>query len=163
MACVHAGSEGHPADCMCMPPSACAAFSPCVLHPAKELVAALTAQREVAGGAGEEAREAIYNTDVMHDKLEDISWTEEQPWEETLAITSARPADIADVDDDLERELAFYNQVRGGSGRGAGGRAAGGWAPHSLGREPAPACCCPSAAPGASDGCALRPEQQQQR
>jgi hypothetical protein len=50
--------------------------------------------------------------DVMHDKLEDIAWTGEQPWDETLAVTSSTPVQIGNVDDDLERELAFYNQAR---------------------------------------------------
>jgi Eukaryotic rRNA processing protein EBP2 len=61
---------------------------------------------------GEEREKYIYNTEVLHDKLEDISWAEDQPWEETLAITSSAPTQVEDVDDDLERELAFYNQVR---------------------------------------------------
>ena len=59
----------------------------------------------------EEEEQAIYNVDSMHDKLEDIAWTEQQPWAETLAITSEAPTEVADVDDDLERELAFYNQA----------------------------------------------------
>lgn len=59
----------------------------------------------------EEEEEAIYNTEVMHDKLEDLAWTGDQPWEETLAITSAAPTSIENIDDDLERELAFYNQA----------------------------------------------------
>jgi hypothetical protein len=48
----------------------------------------------------------------MHDKLEDIGWSEEQPWEEAMALTSSEPVVLADAEDDLERELAFYNQVR---------------------------------------------------
>ena len=59
----------------------------------------------------EEEEEGIYNAEALHDKLEDIAWTQEQPWAETLAITSEKPIDIKDVDDDLERELAFYNQA----------------------------------------------------
>lgn len=61
--------------------------------------------------AKENEEEGIYNTEALHDKLEDISWTEEQPWAETLAITSTEPTQVEDVDDDLERELAFYNQA----------------------------------------------------
>jgi hypothetical protein len=49
--------------------------------------------------------------DALHEKLEDIAWVEEQPWEESLAITAAQATHVADVDDDLDRELAFYNQV----------------------------------------------------
>jgi hypothetical protein len=50
-------------------------------------------------------------SDALHEKLEDISWVDEQPWRESLVITSQAPTEVADVDDDLERELAFYNQV----------------------------------------------------
>ena len=49
--------------------------------------------------------------DVIHDKLEDISWTEEAAWEESMALTSAAPLALGNAEDDLERELAFYNQV----------------------------------------------------
>eukprot|EP00879_Flechtneria_rotunda_P012238 GHRR01012780.1.p1 GENE.GHRR01012780.1~~GHRR01012780.1.p1 ORF type:complete len:278 (+),score=128.67 GHRR01012780.1:234-1067(+) len=51
------------------------------------------------------------SADGMHDKLEDIAWVDEQPWEESLVITAAAPTQVTDVDDDLERELAFYNQA----------------------------------------------------
>lgn len=64
-----------------------------------------------AGPARREAREPIYDVDAIHEKLEDIGWTDGVPWEETQAITSSAPCEVADVDDDLERELAFYNQV----------------------------------------------------
>lgn len=33
-------------------------------------------------------------------------------WDESLVITGTDPAQVEDVDDDLARELAFYNQVR---------------------------------------------------
>ena len=93
----------------------------------QELAAALVAQQEraaagaAAGGSkgrgdAEGEREPIYNTDAMHDKLEDIGWTEQVAWEETLALTSTAPTQVANIDDDLERELAFYNQVREGGG-----------------------------------------------
>lgn len=111
-------------------------FSP--LPCAQELAAALAVQRERAsrgggaapgpagsdddeeedGGEGEGGRskgaplrEAIYNVDALHDKLEDIAWSEEQPWEESLALTGAAPTMVSNPEDDLERELAFYNQV----------------------------------------------------
>eukprot|EP00887_Chlorella_sp_A99_P000133 scaffold16.g133.t1 len=90
----------------------------------EELAAALEMQRERAAAGGAAAagtsgaaqqllleREPIYNTDAMHDKLEDIGWTDQAAWEETLALTSAAPTEVANVDDDLERELAFYNQA----------------------------------------------------
>ena len=47
----------------------------------------------------------------MHDKLEEISWVAEQPWVESQVITHATPTEVDNVDDDLARELAFYNQV----------------------------------------------------
>ena len=63
-------------------------------------------------GDGDGARAPTYDVDGIHEKLEDIGWTEEVGWEETQAITAAAACEVADVDDDLERELAFYNQVR---------------------------------------------------
>ena len=68
------------------------------------------AEAEAAQPA-EVERQSIYNTDAMHDKLEDISWSIEQPWVETQVITHAEPTLVDNVDDDLARELAFYNQV----------------------------------------------------
>lgn len=56
-------------------------------------------------------REPIYNVDGMHEKLEDFGWTTEAGWEETQMITSTTETRVANVDDDLARELAFYNQV----------------------------------------------------
>ncbi|KFM26930.1 putative rRNA-processing protein EBP2-like protein [Auxenochlorella protothecoides] len=56
-------------------------------------------------------REVIYNADVLHEKLEDFGWSEQERWEETLVITGEAPTTIANVEDDLERELAFYNQA----------------------------------------------------
>ena len=58
-----------------------------------------------------EERQAIYNTEALHDRLEDISWVEEHPWEATQVISQQQPTTVANIDDDLERELAFYNQV----------------------------------------------------
>jgi hypothetical protein len=57
-------------------------------------------------------RRAIYNVEAMHDKLEDFGWIEEAAFDETQAITHGDPEQVKDVDDDLARELAFYNQVR---------------------------------------------------
>lgn len=53
-------------------------------------------------------------TDALHEKLEDIAWIDEQPWRESLVVTSGQPTQVDDVDDDLQRELAFYNQVGAG-------------------------------------------------
>lgn len=66
---------------------------------------------EEGPGAGPGPRPAIYNVDAIHDKLEDVGWSEEQPWEEAMALTSTQPVAVANTEDDLERELAFYNQV----------------------------------------------------
>jgi len=68
------------------------------------------AEAEAAPAEAEE-RQTIYNTEALHDKLEDISWTIEQPWVETQVITHAEATQVDSVDDDLARELAFYNQV----------------------------------------------------
>ena len=64
-----------------------------------------------AAPAAEQERQNIYNTDALHDKLEDISWSAEQPWVETQVITQPEATAVDNVDDDLARELAFYNQV----------------------------------------------------
>ncbi|KAF6251220.1 eukaryotic rRNA processing [Scenedesmus sp. NREL 46B-D3] len=76
---------------------------------------------EAGAAAGQQgARRHIYNADALHqnmmgnalhEKLEDIAWLEEQAWEEGLVVTSREPTQVADVDDDLARELAFYNQA----------------------------------------------------
>ena len=68
------------------------------------------AEAEAAPAEAEE-RQSIYNTEALHDKLEDISWTVEQPWVETQVVTHAETTQVDSVDDDLARELAFYNQV----------------------------------------------------
>eukprot|EP00959_Pyramimonas_sp_CCMP1952_P029340 615882-Pyramimonas_sp.AAC.3 len=71
-------------------------------------------EEEIAalGAIPEEAkRRAIYKTDGMHECLEEFMWTDGAPWSETLIVTSEEPTEIPDVHDDLNRELAFYNQV----------------------------------------------------
>lgn len=70
-----------------------------------------TAQVGPAEAAEATGREVIYNADVLHEKLEDFGWSEQERWEETLVITGEAPTTIANVEDDLERELAFYNQA----------------------------------------------------
>lgn len=74
--------------------------------------AAVALAEAEAAPAAEGERQSIYNTDAMHDKLEDISWSTEQPWVETQVVTHAQPTVVNNVDDDLARELAFYNQVQ---------------------------------------------------
>ncbi|KAF5838951.1 eukaryotic rRNA processing [Dunaliella salina] len=63
------------------------------------------------GGNRRPLREAIYDMDAMHEKLEDIGWADNVPWEETLALTHEDPYEVENVDDDMARELAFYNQA----------------------------------------------------
>lgn len=63
-----------------------------------------------AGPGGK--REPIYNVELMHERLEDIGWTDTEAWEETQVITGDDSTQVEDVDDDIGRELAFYNQVR---------------------------------------------------
>ena len=47
----------------------------------------------------------------MAEALEDIAWPETISWVEAQAVLCAEATEIADVEDDLSRELAFYNQV----------------------------------------------------
>ncbi|GIL83010.1 hypothetical protein Vretimale_8519 [Volvox reticuliferus] len=62
-------------------------------------------------GQGGRKRQVTYNVDALHEKLEDIGWTAEADWEESLVVTSEQPTVVDNVDDDLARELAFYNQA----------------------------------------------------
>uniref|UniRef100_A0A7S0VCB2 rRNA-processing protein EBP2 n=1 Tax=Polytomella parva TaxID=51329 RepID=A0A7S0VCB2_9CHLO len=59
----------------------------------------------------DEPRAPIYNVEALHDKLEDICWTADASWDETLSITSEKPVQIPNVEDDLARELAFQQQA----------------------------------------------------
>ena len=45
----------------------------------------------------------------MHEKLEEIMW-EGATFADTRATTSASE-EVKDIEDDLQRELVFYNQV----------------------------------------------------
>lgn len=64
-----------------------------------------------ANGAAPAKRKPIYDVEGLHDKLEDIAWADDAPWEEAQAITGDAPTQVDDVEDDLGRELAFYNQA----------------------------------------------------
>ncbi|KAK9830655.1 hypothetical protein WJX74_000440 [Apatococcus lobatus] len=67
---------------------------------------------ETNGATGPaQPRKQIYNTEQLHDKLEDIAWTEQAEWLETQVITSDSRPQIDNVEDDLTRELAFFNQA----------------------------------------------------
>ena len=82
----------------------------------KAALGMLQRENEAKGGkGGEEKKEHIYNVEAIHERLEDISRVDLLPWEETLVCTSSEAAEMpsSSVHDDLERELSFYNQVRG--------------------------------------------------
>jgi Eukaryotic rRNA processing protein EBP2 len=65
-------------------------------------------QQQGEAGPNKPAR---YDVEGMHEKLEDIGWTQDVDWQETLIIDGSNPTEVSNIDDDLERELAFYNQV----------------------------------------------------
>ena len=69
-------------------------------------------QAAALAAAGSKAqRPRINNAEALEEALEEIAWPAEAPWDEAQAVTSQTPTHVANVDDDLERELAFYNQV----------------------------------------------------
>lgn len=68
-------------------------------------------QEAALGRADTSEREAIYNVDGLHDKLEEMAWTDEVGWVETQVITGGSTEQLEEVEDDLQRELAFYNQA----------------------------------------------------
>ena len=53
---------------------------------------------------------AIYKAEELHEKLEDIS-RENASFENTRATTCSNPGEVPDIEDDLQRELVFYEQV----------------------------------------------------
>lgn len=52
----------------------------------------------------------------LQEALEEVAWPEDLPWDEAQAVTAEAPTVVQNVDDDLERELAFYNQVHPAAG-----------------------------------------------
>ncbi|EIE20095.1 eukaryotic rRNA processing [Coccomyxa subellipsoidea C-169] len=80
-----------------------------------------SAEQRVARSSDAGARPPIYNAEGMHEKLEDICWPSEAAWDESLVITGEDSTQVEDVDDDLARELAFYNQALAAA-RGAVGK-----------------------------------------
>lgn len=94
----------------------------CVLLQSDEdLAAELAATRLPAAdlqgaGALPQQRPHIYNTAGLLERLEDIAWVADAPWDETQTITGTDPEQVEDVDDDLTRELSFYNQVHSCAG-----------------------------------------------
>lgn len=62
----------------------------------------------------EPSKNAVHNREGLLEKLEDIAWPENLGWIQTLAITYDQAEEV-DVNDDLTRELAFYNQALNGA------------------------------------------------
>ncbi|EXB44287.1 hypothetical protein L484_012206 [Morus notabilis] len=64
----------------------------------------------------EPSKTAVYNTDGLLDKLGDISWPDNVGWIHKLSIDIDQEQQV-DVNDDLARELAFFNQALEGTKR----------------------------------------------
>lgn len=64
----------------------------------------------------EPSRKAIYNKERLLEKLEDIAWPENVDWMHKLTIDHDQGEKV-DVNDDLNRELAFYTQALDGTRR----------------------------------------------
>ncbi|XP_006850917.2 probable rRNA-processing protein EBP2 homolog isoform X1 [Amborella trichopoda] len=62
----------------------------------------------------EPSKDAIYNAEGLHEKLEDIAWPKDIDWIQKLSIDVNLERDI-DVNDDLAREMAFYTQALEGT------------------------------------------------
>ncbi|KAF9178183.1 rRNA-processing protein and EBNA1-binding protein ebp2 [Haplosporangium sp. Z 767] len=56
-------------------------------------------------------RVTINNEPALKRLREQIALPTDIPWSETQSITSSKAVDVADPDDDLNREVAFYNQA----------------------------------------------------
>eukprot|EP00208_Stichococcus_sp_RCC1054_P006711 CAMPEP_0206141788 /NCGR_PEP_ID=MMETSP1473-20131121/14109_1 /ASSEMBLY_ACC=CAM_ASM_001109 /TAXON_ID=1461547 /ORGANISM="Stichococcus sp, Strain RCC1054" /LENGTH=170 /DNA_ID=CAMNT_0053536479 /DNA_START=139 /DNA_END=648 /DNA_ORIENTATION=+ len=67
----------------------------------------------VAAASDRPQRARINNTEALQEALEEIAVPEDLPWDELLVVTGEAPTEVGNVDDDLERELAFYNQALG--------------------------------------------------
>ncbi|KVI04583.1 Eukaryotic rRNA processing [Cynara cardunculus var. scolymus] len=62
----------------------------------------------------EPSKTSIYNKDGILDKLGDISWPEDVEWIHKLSLDINQEQEV-DVNDDLNRELAFYTQALEGT------------------------------------------------
>lgn len=58
-------------------------------------------------------RPSIYNRDALQEALEESAVPENLPWDEMMIMSGETPTIVSNVEDDLERELAFYNQALG--------------------------------------------------
>ncbi|PKA64640.1 putative rRNA-processing protein EBP2 like [Apostasia shenzhenica] len=62
----------------------------------------------------EPSKTAVYNREGLLEKLEDMAWPENVEWIHKLNVDYDWAEEI-DVNDDLSRELAFYNQALNGT------------------------------------------------
>ena len=47
----------------------------------------------------------------LKEKLNEFRWSEALPFLQTQSVTAEEEINVQDIDDDLERELSFYNQA----------------------------------------------------
>ncbi|KAG0484621.1 hypothetical protein HPP92_008700 [Vanilla planifolia] len=62
----------------------------------------------------EPSKNAVYNREGLLEKLEDIAWPRDVDWIHKLTVDYDH-AEAVDVNDDLTRELGFYNQALNGA------------------------------------------------
>ncbi|XP_010466553.1 PREDICTED: probable rRNA-processing protein EBP2 homolog [Camelina sativa] len=74
-------------------------------------------ENEITEKLAEPTKTAVYNRAGLLDKLQDISWPEDVDWTHKLTIEIDQEQGI-DVNDDLTREMAFYNQAHQGTIQG---------------------------------------------
>lgn len=60
------------------------------------------------------SKDAVYNREGILEKLEDMAWPDNLEWIHKLTIVHDQAEEV-DVNDDLTRELAFYNQALNGA------------------------------------------------
>lgn len=48
----------------------------------------------------------------LKEKLNEFCWPEDLPFLQSQSVTAEEEIAVQDIDDDLERELTFYNQAR---------------------------------------------------
>jgi rRNA-processing protein EBP2 len=66
----------------------------------------------VGGNAIHDGDEFIYAGEVMREICADMTWGgADAQWKEGLVLASKQRTNVEDVENDLERELAFYNQA----------------------------------------------------
>ena len=102
----------------CLPTPAAATGSALALQPGRlpQELAFEQMQAEAGGKPGPASqlgkRKAIYNAEALHELLEDLEYSQAADWHETQVLTAEAAEPLGDVDDDLSRELSFYEQAR---------------------------------------------------